>query len=109
MKFVNLPLYQKYDYNYSINLEGESYNLRFTYNQIMKLYTLSVSDQDGNKLISGVGLVPNYPILLDYNVSSLTGAIVMVPNSEVDVEYYKLYPDQIHRYYSLNYFYELPT
>lgn len=106
---VEMPLFPKYDYNYSINLEDNSYNFRFTYNEIMQLYTITVSDEDGNKIVAGVGLVPNYPILLDYAIPELTGALVLTTNADTNKEYYKLYPEDIDKYYTLGYYYDVAT
>ena len=105
MSYVSLPLFSDQDYSYAVALEGESYRIRFTYNSIMKLYTMAVSDADANTLISGIGLVPSYPILLDFVVSKLTGTFLLTPKSETAVEFYKLYPDKIHLYYELTYLY----
>lgn len=104
-KYVELSLSDSPYYTYSVSLEDQSYQLRFTYNETMKLYTLSLYDAALNLLVGGVGLVPNYPIMKDYIITGLTGAFLMVPVGDVDMEYYKLYPDQIHKYYRLYYIY----
>lgn len=107
---INLPLYSDTVYSYFVNLEGDSYKLLFTYNETMKLYTLSIYDQDSEPLATGLGLVPNYPIAADYIIKNLTGAFYLLPKgTTVDVEYYKLYPDRLDKYYTLSYAYDIDT
>lgn len=103
---VVLPLYPETIYSYFVNLEGDSYKLLFDYNETMQLYTLSIYDQDSVPLVTGLGLVPNYPIGLDFIIKNLTGTFLLLPNGEVPVEYYKLYPDKIDKYYTLSYVYD---
>lgn len=107
LRFVQLPLYSDQDYTYSVALEGQSYRIRITYNSVMQLYTMQVSDSDGNPIISGLGLVPEYPIGADYIIGSTTGNFILLPKANKDVESYKTYPDQIHKYYELSYLYEI--
>lgn len=108
IKYIDLPLFPDMDYSYAASLEDSSYLLRITYNQTMQLYTIAISDVDLNMLISGVGLVPNYPILLDYVIEGLTGSFILAPNTDKPIEFYKIYPDQIHKYYTLSYVYAVP-
>ena len=103
---VNLPLYSDTVYSYFVNLEGDSYKLLFDYNETMQLYTLNIYDQDSIPLITGLGLVPNFPIALDFIVKNMTGAFIMLPNGDFPMEYYKLYPDKIDKYYTLSYVYD---
>ena len=109
VKHVVIPLYSDKDYQYSISLQGQSFQLRFTYNETMKLYTMQIIDVDGNKLLSGVGVVPNYPIAVDYVIPNLTGAFYLAPVSDVNFEAYKLYPEDIHKYYEMTYLYDDTT
>ena len=108
IKNISLPLYPDQDYQYSVALEGQSYRLRFTYNSVMKLYTIQISDEDQVTLISGVALVPNYPILADFKVAKLTGNFLLYSKSDKTFESYKAYPDKIHQYYELSYIYAIP-
>jgi hypothetical protein len=104
-KFVNLPLFDSVDYRYNIALEGNYYSLRITYNETMQLYTMSISDSNNNRIVSGMGLVPTYPIGADYVLGDLTGIFVLTSKSNKSTEFYKLYPTKIHEYYELNYIY----
>jgi hypothetical protein len=109
VKHVVVPLYPEKDYRYSLSLQGESYQFRFTYNELMKLYTIAISDVNGNKIVAGVGLVPNYPILADYVIDQLQGALWMSPLADVNIEAYKVYPEDVYKYYELIYLYDDTT
>jgi hypothetical protein len=100
---VELPLFNEPDYIYQVSLEDNSYSLRFTYNQVMKLTTLSIYDVDQKPVCCGVGLVPNYPIILSYALPELTGAFIMASKAAVDTEFYKIYPENLATYYTLSY------
>jgi hypothetical protein len=106
MAYVDLPLSDSPDYQYTVALEGDYYTLRFIFNEIMQRYTMMIYDSDNNLLLSGVGLVPLYPIIADYVVGNLTGSFLMLPISDTDVEFYKLYPQKLNKYYTLSYVYE---
>lgn len=106
MKYVDIPLSTFAHYDLSITLEGISYILEFTYNERAKLYFMSIFDADRNPILQGVGLVPNYPITFDYALPNLTGYFALVPKGTLDIEAYKLYPENINEYYYLVYAYE---
>lgn len=105
--FVELPLYEDKDYRYQIALEGESYTLRFTYNTVMKLYTLSIYDADSNVICSGVGVVPNYPISDNLVINGLSGFFFLSPKATTNTSAYKTYPDKLSTYYNLSYIYNV--
>ena len=109
LKEVALPLFSEPDYSYQVSLEGSSYKLRFTYNSLMELYTMAIYDVDGNPLVSGVGLVPNYTICADYVIEGLSGTFLMTPKSITNNEPYKTYPDKVYQYYDLSYIYDDST
>lgn len=105
MVAVALPLFDDPSYSYNVSLEGNSYNLKFEYNERDGLYFLSLSDVDNNLIVGGVALVPNYPILLDYPILALSGFIWMDEISDIIFEPYKQYPDKLSQYYTLSYSY----
>lgn len=105
-KYVSLPLFSDADYEYSIALQGDSYILRFIYNERMQLYTISLYDADNNPIIIGEALVPSYPIFLEYAIYPLTGYFYMEEKANILSEPYKVYPDQIDQYYWLYYIYD---
>lgn len=102
---IGLPLYGSQDYTYQVNLEGNSYGLRFIYNQVMQQTLLTIYNSNVEVLIAGIGLVPNYPIALDYVIPELTGAFLLLPTFTTDDEFYKTYPTKLKQYYTLSYAY----
>lgn len=103
--YVSVPLDDSSYYGLSISLEGNSYNLDFIYNERSKLYHISLYDADNNPIVVGAGLVPSYPIFLDYALNNLTGYFWLGSTSELSVERYKEFPDKISEYYKLFYIY----
>lgn len=104
-KYVALPLFSDADYEYSIALQGDSYILRFIYNERMQLYTISLYDADRNPIVLGEALVPNYPMFFEYAIYPLTGYFFMEEKASIISEPYKVYPDSVDQYYSLYYIY----
>ena len=104
--YIDVPLLDEPFYDLSISLQGNSYILEFTYNERMSLYTLSLFDAERNPIVLGVGLVPEYPILLDYAIPNMTGYFLLTRKPTNISEPYKLYPDQLSQYYYLMYVFE---
>lgn len=109
LKYVDLPLLDEADYRYTVALQGDYYTLRFTYNEVMKLYTLMILDSNQNPLLAGVAVVPNYPIAADYVLPGLSGAFLLLSKTEQEKEFYKMYPQQINQYYTFHYVYDDTT
>lgn len=105
-KYISLPLFSDADYEYSVALQGNSYVLRFIYNERMSLYTISLYDSDSNPIVVGEALVPNYPIFFEYAIFPLTGYFVMEEKALIESEPYKTYPDKIDEYYWLYYVFD---
>lgn len=106
LRYVDIPLFEDDYYGYSITLEGNSYNLEFVYNNRMELYTLSLFTADGEALVRGQAVVPNFPLLKDYVIDELTGFFWMEPIAEIGDEFYKTYPKDLAKYYRMFYIYE---
>lgn len=101
--YVSLPLFDEPDYNYAVNLQGQSYILDFKYNERAQLYFLSVYTAENVPIILGVALVPTYPISKDNALFPLTGFFWMEEKAAILSEPYKVYPDKVNEYY--NFFY----
>lgn len=106
VKYVSLPLFSDPDYEYSVALQGDSYILRFIYNERMRLYTISLYDADSNPIVLGEALVPNYPIFFEYAIYPLTGYFFMEEKANIQKEPYKVYSDSLDEYYSMFYIYD---
>lgn len=101
--YVSLPLFDEPDYNYAVNLQGQSYILDFKYNERAQLYFLSVYTAENVPIILGVALVPTYPVTKDNALFPLTGFFWMEEKAAILSEPYKVYPDKVNEYY--NFFY----
>lgn len=101
--YLSLPLYSDADYNYAVNLQGNSYTLDFKYNERSGLYFLSLLTAENTPIALSMALVPTYPIAQDYAISPLTGFFWMEEKANIISEPYKTYPDKVSEYY--NFFY----
>lgn len=101
--YLKLPLFSDADYNYSVNLQGNSYILDFKYNERAAMYFLSLYTADDVPIVEGHALVPTYPIFLDYSLFPLTGYFWMEEKAAIISEPYKAYPDKIDEYYNFYY------
>lgn len=104
-KYVALPLFSDAEYEYTVALQGDSYTLRFTYNERMKLYTISLLSADLVPIVMGEALVPSYPMFFEYALYPLTGYFYMYEKANIISEPYKVYPENINEYYELVYIY----
>lgn len=92
-------------YEYSVSLEGNSYIIEIVYNERTELNYMSLYDSDRNPIVLGTGLVPGYPIMVDYALPLLTGFFLLIQKGELQSEPYKTFPDKLNQYYSFVYTY----
>lgn len=105
-QYVVMPLFEDAFYSYSISLQDETYVVSVQYNERSEQWLLNLADADSVPIFSGVGLVPLYPIALDYAIFPLTGFFWLEPIAEINAEQYKMYPEQLNQYYRMYYIYE---
>lgn len=105
-KYVALSLFSDAEYEYTVALQGDSYTLRFIYNERMKLYTISLLSADLVPIVMGEALVPSYPMFFEYALYPLTGYFYMYEKASIISEPYKVYPENIDEYYELAYVYQ---
>lgn len=105
-KYVALPLFSDAEYEYTVALQGDSYTLRFIYNERMKLYTISLLSADLVPIVMGEALVPAYPMFFEYALYPLTGYFYMYEKANLISQAYKVYPENINEYYELVYVYD---
>lgn len=103
---VLLPLFSDTLYSYKVALEGTSYNLKFRYNERMKLWLMDIYTEDNIAVLLGVTLVPNYPIALEYTLEDLSGGFWLEAVADTNTEQYKTYPEDLAKYYRLFYIYD---
>lgn len=105
-QYVDIPLSPDPFYELSISLEGNSYIIEFVYNERSQLYFMNLYNSDREAIVLGQALIPEYPIMLDYNLPNLSGYFWMLKKATLVSEPYKTYPDSIHQYYDLVYILE---
>ena len=105
IKYVNLPLFDNPSYSYRISLEEISYKFKFYFNTRDNRWMFDLSYADGEPIVLGEALVPNYPILLDYNIENLSGYMYLQPIGENQNETITN-PYELNQYYTLRYYYD---
>jgi hypothetical protein len=87
-------------------LEGQSYVLKVRYNERSEQWFLDFYREDTTAIMLGVGIVPNYPIALDYAIAGLNGFFWLESIAELPTEDYKTYPEELYQYYRFFYIFE---
>tara|TARA_R110000744_G_C19371770_1_gene563166 strand:+ start:36674 stop:37000 length:327 start_codon:yes stop_codon:yes gene_type:complete len=105
-KFISLPLYSDYFYSYNVSLEGVSYNIKFKYNTRSQQWSFDLYSRDNTPVILGIVLVPNYPIMFDYEIDNLTGYFWLTEIPSISDNKIEQYPEALNKYYRLYYTYE---
>lgn len=79
--FVEMPLYTDEKYRYGISLEGISWQFTFYWNGKSKTWHMDIRSEEQVPLVLGQALVPQYPMLVDYNLeeSGMSGYFLLMP------------------------------
>lgn len=101
--YVELPLYSDSFYSYSVGLEEQTYTIEILYNERQERWHMSLFDQDGEALVRGVTMVPQYPLLKDINTDVLTGFFWLTPIAVINTEKYQTEPESLNQYYKFKY------
>lgn len=99
--WTQLPLYDSWDYEYSIALEGVSYRVRLYYSDRTQTWSVDVSLEEGDALIQGEALLP-YKLNIADKIDTLNGFFWLEPISLDDNETF-LHPDLLFKYFNLFY------
>lgn len=102
---IELPLFSDEDFSYTTTLQGDTYSLRCYYNRRMQQWFFEVSTEDGEGVISGIGLHPYFPIASDYALLKLTGMFWLQPKGE-GFDQSISNPESLSEYYQLFYMWE---
>jgi len=101
--YVPLPLYADSFYAYSVSLEGNTYSVEILYNERNKLWHMSLFTEDGDPIVQGVAIVPQYPILQNYKIDDLSGFFWLTPVPSLTSEKYITEPESLNQYYTFKY------
>lgn len=103
---VGIPLSpEKANYFVTVSLEGNSYRVWLYYNERMEQWIFNLSTPDDIPVVMGVGVVPQYPMLLDYGINELTGFFYFEPIGK-KINQTLVNPFEIWKYYTLTYYYD---
>jgi hypothetical protein len=102
--FIELPLFDDIDYEYTVALEAVAYRLRFYYNARNESWALDISFADGVPITLGNRVLPGYPMTID-DTKPYSGFLYLEPIGEEDNETISN-PYEIWKYYRLIYAYE---
>ncbi len=77
---IELPLYSDPSYQYSASVENKSRLFRFKWNDRTTSWHMDVLNDDGTEILLGIKLVPQYPIVVDYQFDSygITGYFILM-------------------------------
>lgn len=86
--YVELPLYLDEKYRYGIALESVSWQFTFYWNGRAGQWHMDIRREDQTPLVLGQALVPQYPMLVDYNLeeSGMTGYFLLLPINNAIVD-----------------------
>lgn len=106
LQYIILPLFEDAFYSYSVALEDNTYVINIRYNERSEQWIMDLLDAASNPIVAGVGVVPLYPIMLDYAITNMTGFFWLEPIAEMNTEQYKQYPEKLNQYYRMFYIYD---
>jgi hypothetical protein len=102
---VDLPLYSDPFYSYSVSLENITYSVEIRYYQRDGIWRMSLFLEDQTPIAQGIALVPEYPILQDYNIEGMSGFFWLYPIPSIKTEKYVEDPEHLDQYYTFKYIY----
>lgn len=78
---IEMPLFSDLKYRYGMTLEGVSYQFTFYWNARGKQWHMDIRLEDQTPVVLGIGMVPQYPMLIDYNLEQIgmTGYFLLMP------------------------------
>lgn len=105
LQYVQMPIYEDAIYTYRIALEGNSYTFNAYYNERAEGWLFDLLEEGGVPVVLGVRLVPNYPMLIDYNLTNLSGYMWLEPIGN-SVERIRTDPFLLSKYFRLFYIFD---
>lgn len=105
VEWTKLPLYDSWDFKYTVVLEQVSYVLRLYYSDRTKTWSIDLSLEEGENLVLGESLMP-YGNTMGWRVEGLNGFFWLEAIAQDDNETY-LHPDLLFKYF--NFYYLLPS
>lgn len=101
-----LSLYPDPSYTYTVNLEGNSYDITINYNVTLERWFMDIRlTGEETFLLQSAKMVPFHEIGQDYLLTGLTGYFWLVPVGE-SIEKFKEEPQRLDTWFKLFYVYE---
>ena len=86
IKYLRLPLYNDTFYSYSVNLEGNKFQIKLLFLERPSTWIITLKDSEQRTLVSGQRLTPDTPLFGDYRLENLSGFFLFTPPSGNDPE-----------------------
>jgi hypothetical protein len=102
--YVYIPLFPDPNYEMIVSLERTAYKIRAYYNERMQAWIMDLRYVDNTPLVLGQRIVPNYPLMLDYDLP-LTGYFWLEAIGD-NINETVSNPFELNQYYRLYYIYE---
>ena len=103
--FTQLPTYIDPYFGYRMSIEGQTRNFTFYWNERASCWEVDIVNADGVIVIQGMKLVPQYPILADYDLTSvgLTGYFCVLPSNDNQTGRLEDNPEALTQFFGLYY------
>ena len=99
--WVKLPLFDSWDYTFTITLDGVSYTIRMYYSDRAKQWSMDLYLEEGEILVEGEIVSPYKPSIYD-RVDSVGGYFWLEPIALDDNETFD-HPDLLFKYFNFYY------
>lgn len=102
MILLEIPLINSPDQTLDIELDNVPYTLRVLYNERFGYFSLTISEKDGDMLLSNIKMVNNYPLVKRYQRLNMKGDLYFIHKGgkttrptldEIGIEYGLYYYD----------------
>lgn len=102
-----LPLFSDPITSYSVDVEGVNRTIVFKWNNRTSNWHFDLINDDGTVVVEGIKLVPNYPMLVDYQLEEkdLTGYFCLVDAGSFPSNKLNVGPESLPQWYELYYVY----
>jgi hypothetical protein len=87
MSQVTIPMFDVADFSEKVTLDGGIYGLRFYWNTRGAFWSMDISDANANPIVSGVKLIINFPMLLQYRTSALPPGFFVIMDLNLKTQY----------------------
>lgn len=101
--WIKLPLYDSWDYDYTVPVDGLNLTFRIYYSDRTKKWSLDLSHADGVDIILGESLLPYKSMMLGA-VDGIIGYLWLEAISN-DINETVINPERLDKYYNLYYIY----